>query len=84
MNVEPLAIDPEIARSGVLPEGKSLSDHYTLWEVEKWEDRDPVHVNRDPYLLKPLGGPFYAVVGEWELTDLERSLQQYMQRRGRG
>lgn len=58
-----------------IPEGKPLSKFYILWEVEKWEQ---AHIDRDPYLLRYLGGPFYAVVAEWDLTDLEVSIQKHM------
>lgn len=46
-----------------------LSKHLILWEVEKWDD-----IPRDPYLLRHCGGELYAVIAEWDLTDLERAV----------
>lgn len=53
---------------------RSLGKHFVLWEVERWVRERELFPQRDPYLLKPIGGLLYAVVGEWELTDLERSI----------
>lgn len=45
-------------------------EHFAiLWEAV-WTAAAP----RDPMLLKPLGGPFYAVVAVWDLTELERAV----------
>ena len=50
-----------------------LSDCFILWEVEQWADRRiSSRPDRDPYLLKHIGGDLYAVIAEWDLTDLER------------
>lgn len=47
--------------------------HYILWEVEQWSERRlDVTPDRDPYLLRHLHGDAYAVIAEWELTELER------------
>lgn len=52
-----------------------LRDHLVLWEVEGWRERSRAPIPPiDPYLLEPLGGDLYAVVAEWELTPLERSV----------
>lgn len=52
-----------------------LSRYFTLWEVEQWADqRIRAAADRDPYLLQRLGGDLYAVVGEWDLTELERAV----------
>jgi hypothetical protein len=46
-----------------------LAKHFVLWEVT-WAD-----IPRDPYLLKWTGaGDLYAVLAEWDLTDLERAV----------
>ena len=59
----------------VLRQRSYLKDHFVLWEVEKWSDsRLRAQPDRDPLLLKPLGGDLYAVVGQWDLTDLERAV----------
>lgn len=53
----------------------NLRDHLILWEVEKWSD-SPLRAipDRDPYLLRPIHGDLCAVVAEWDLTELERSV----------
>ena len=52
-----------------------LRFHYVLWEVAEWADRPLVaQPDRDPYLLRHVGGDLYAVVAEWELTELERAV----------
>ncbi|MFL5580250.1 MAG: hypothetical protein ACJ8AO_07745 [Gemmatimonadaceae bacterium] len=52
---------------------RDLRKHFILWEVEAWADqRIGAKPDIDPYLLQPLGGDVYAVVGEWNLTDVER------------
>ena len=58
----------------VRPKG-ALSNFFVLWEVQAWASRAQVmQPDRDPYLLKHLAGDLYAVVAEWELTDLERAI----------
>lgn len=48
---------------------------YILWEVERWADRSlDVAPDIDPYLLKHISGPLYAIIAQWDLTDLERSI----------
>lgn len=48
-------------------------DHFILWEVEDWSDvRIRAEPDRDPLLLRPLGGDLYAVLDSWDLTELER------------
>jgi hypothetical protein len=55
----------------------ALENCYVLWEVEHWADR-PIRAtpDRDPYLLKHLAGDLYAVIAEWDLTELERAIMQ--------
>jgi hypothetical protein len=49
--------------------------HFILWEVEAWADRPRRAVpDRDPFLLRHLGGDLYAVLAEWDLTPLERAV----------
>lgn len=52
----------------IRPSRKRLKHYKILWEVD-WED-----VPADPILLSPIGGHFYAVVAQWDLTELERSM----------
>jgi hypothetical protein len=47
--------------------------HFILWEVEHWSEQPKTaQPPRDPYLLRHLHGDAYAVVAEWNLTELER------------
>ena len=53
------------------------SDWQILWEVEAWADRSSLaKPDRDPYLLKHIGGMLFAVIAEWDLTELERSIMK--------
>lgn len=73
-SVEGYALIPLIP-ADVMPDRCDLSKHWILWEVEQWSDKSQTaQPSRDPFLLKHIGGPLYAIVAEWELTDLERLL----------
>lgn len=63
-------VPPEVRRGHT-----DLAHYRTLWEVERWADQ-PIGAaaDRDPYLLRHLGGDLYAVVAEWALTELERAV----------
>ena len=53
----------------------ALNKCWVLWEVEAWADkRIGAQPDRDPLLVQPLGGDLWAVIGEWDLTDLERAV----------
>lgn len=53
----------------------ALNKCFVLWEVEHWADRTIRSTpDRDPYLLKHLAGDLYAVIAEWNLTELERAI----------
>lgn len=57
--------------AGVIPAGGlDFKKHWVLWEVEKWDSAPPV----DPMLLKPIGGDLYAVIAQWDLTEIERAI----------
>lgn len=47
----------------------SLAPFHILWEAE-WRPVAP----RDPILLKRIGGYLYAVLAQWDLTELERAV----------
>jgi hypothetical protein len=64
-NLVPMVPAPVREQVGAI----DLSKHLILWEVEKWDD-----IPRDPYLLRHCGGELYAVIAEWDLTDLERAV----------
>jgi hypothetical protein len=50
---------------------------FILWEVEQWSDRRlDATPDTDPYLLKHITGSLYAVVAEWDLTELEKSIMR--------
>lgn len=73
-NIEGFALVPMIP-ADILPERINLSESFILWEVEKWADREiGARPSPDPYLLKHIGGPLYAVIAEWDLTPLELSI----------
>lgn len=54
------------------------STYHILWEVERWYDRNPIEPPVDPFLLKHCGGSLYAVLAEWDLTELERSVMRQL------
>lgn len=61
----------------VRPKTGQLRDWFTLWEVEKWSDsRIGAPPPRDPFLLRHVGGTLYAVLAEWNLTELERAVMR--------
>lgn len=83
IRVEQITVEPPVepkAGSALIPmvppdvlpgrRGCDLSKHYILWEVESWDYRPPV----DPMLLRPIGGDLYAVIAQWNLTELERTI----------
>lgn len=52
-----------------------LSKCVILWEVVQWADRSALaRPDRDPYLLRQIAGDLYAVLAEWNLTELERAV----------
>lgn len=53
----------------------ALDRHHILWEVEQWsETRIGARPDRDPYLLRHIGGDLWAVIAEWDLTNIERAV----------
>lgn len=59
----------------VRPNEGQDSDYMILWEVDEWANRSRTGIApRDPYLLKHVAGELYAVVAEWDLTELERAI----------
>lgn len=57
--------------------GHDLSKRFILWEVERWSDRAIAAVpDRDPYLLERIADDLYAVVGEWDLTEIEQAVMR--------
>lgn len=56
---------------------RGRNTHFVLWEVEAWADvRIGAKPDIDPYLLRYVAPDLYAVVGEWELTDVERAVMR--------
>ncbi len=56
----------------LLPEG-DLKNYYILWEVIDWELLPPP---KDPILLKRISENLFAVLGSWDVTELERSVMR--------
>lgn len=65
-----VAMIPMVPPDVIPARGCDLSRHFILWEVEDWDAAPPV----DPILLRPIGGDLYAVVAQWNLTELERAI----------
>jgi len=54
----------------ILPEG-DLSNYYILWETDEWEE---IPETKDPILLKRISENLFAILGVWDLTELEQSI----------
>jgi len=54
----------------LLPEG-DLSNYYILWETSDWE---VLPETKDPILLKRISENLFAILGSWDLTELEQSI----------
>jgi hypothetical protein len=65
-----LARDLRHEDAGLPARGCDLSKHFVLWEVESWDFAPPI----GPMLLRPIGGNLYAVIAQWDLTDIERMI----------
>jgi hypothetical protein len=75
-NLTGFALIPMVP-ADVRPKTGQLKDFFIIWEVERWADKKiGATPDIDPYLLKHLGGSLYAVVAEWDLTELERSIMK--------
>jgi hypothetical protein len=72
--VEGFALVPMIPADVRPAEGRE-KDWFVLWEVERWSNEPLLAApDRDPFLLRHVGGDLYAVLAEWNLTDLERAV----------
>lgn len=49
---------------------EKLEEYFIMWEPT-WKRVPPAP---DPFLLKPLGNGFFAVVAHWDMTPLEQSI----------
>lgn len=65
-----LAMVPMVPPDVLPARGCDLSKHFVLFEVEDWNHAPPV----DPILLRLIGGGLYAVIAQWNLTELERMI----------
>lgn len=63
------SVPPAHRPKGHLGKGGVLSGYRILFEAV-WVRQPP----KDPLLLRHIGGPFYAVLAEWDLTELEQSI----------
>lgn len=55
----------------------AYANYHILWEVDVWERIAP----KDPLLLRRITGQIYAIVAQWNLTDLERLIMDASLRR---
>lgn len=59
----------------IRPEGSKASLYHILWEVDEWVDgRTQATQSRDPFLIRHIGGWFFVIVAEWNLTAVERTV----------
>ncbi|TWT47064.1 hypothetical protein KOR42_41760 [Thalassoglobus neptunius] len=66
----------------VRPTKGQLRDWFILWEVEEWYEKPKCMVPpTDPFLLKHVVGEFYAVLAEWDLTELEKAVMSELRNR---
>lgn len=52
---------------------RGLAGYLVLWEAD-WRWQGALRAPGDPALLKRVGGDLYAVVAQWDLTELERAV----------
>ncbi len=52
------------------PRLRRLRHCHILWEVEQWKLVPP----RDPALIRHIRGDLWAVLAQWDLTELERAV----------
>lgn len=58
-----------------VPKTGTFRDWFILWEVETWSDHSLRGTpDRDPLLLRRITSSLFAVLAEWDLTDLERRI----------
>jgi len=60
----------------LVPEGK-LENYYILWEVKEWEELP--EAKKDPFLLKRVSENLFAILGAWEVTELEQAVIRGLQ-----
>ena len=58
----------------ILPDGK-LDNYYILFEVKEWSEPQKASFQKgDPYLLKRINNNAFAVLAEWDVTDVEAAI----------
>jgi len=58
----------------ILPEG-DLKNYYILFEVKEWfEPKKAIFAKGDPYLLKRINENAFALLAEWDITDVEAAI----------
>jgi hypothetical protein len=58
----------------IMPEG-DLKNYYILFEVKEWfEPAKATFTKGDPYLLKRINQNAFAVLAEWDVTDVEAAI----------
>lgn len=55
----------------------AISNYFILWEVEGWADKQiNSKPDKDPYLLRRINSTLFAIIAEWDLTELERTIMK--------
>lgn len=57
----------------LLPDAK-LQNYFILWEVNNWDEIVPPA--GDPYLLRQISPNLFAVLAEWDVTEIERAVMR--------
>lgn len=59
----------------IRPKTGPLEGWFILWEVDHWSESSmTAQPPTDPYLLEHIGGDLYAVVAQWDLSEIERAI----------
>lgn len=63
-----------IVPAHIMPEG-DLKNYYILFEVKEWSEPTKATFQKgDPYLLKRINQNAFAVLAEWDVTDVEAAI----------
>lgn len=75
-SIDAYALVPMVP-ADVRPSTGQLREWFVLWEVDNWSTRPfTAQPPRDPFLLAHVNGPFYCILAEWDLTEVERAVMR--------